>query len=501
MSLKARVLFAVAVIAFAMAGVAVAVTHTTTAYLVAQLDTQLVRFAGPRDRAPAVPRAAPTATFTELPATIRWFETPSSTRVGTVTQNSFTTLYVGVFDGGKLRTSIRPGGAASPAVPAVGVGTARALAANGDVVTVGSADGVRYRVTAFVSADGNLAVLGVPRTDVDAAIRRLVVVEVVAGLLILVVLGLIALWVIRLGVRPVRRMTAAAAAVGGGDLSQRIPDAPAGTEAGALGDALNAMLGRIAVALDERAASEGRLRRFLADASHELRTPVTTIRGYAELYRTGALADAHELDTAMRRTEAESVRLTRLVADMTLLARLEQTRPRERAPVSLDAVVADAAADFRVRHGDRVLHADLEPVIVLGDVDELHQVVANLLDNAAVHTPPGSPVEVLVKQAGGVGRVQVVDHGPGVDAETAVRAFERFYRADPSRNRASGGSGLGLSIAATIVSAHGGTVRMDARGADDTRGAGTTVVVEVPAVAAVRPPAGADAPVVPATVA
>ncbi len=321
MTLKARVLIAVVVIGLVVAGVAVAVTHTTTAYLVAQLDTQLVRFAGPAgSRAPAVPFVAatgPTSAVTVRPSTIPslvpWFESPadsgSPVRIGSA--GSFTTLYVGVFDGTELRTSVRPGGATAQAVPAVGLGAARDLAERGDITTVGSSDGIRYRVTAFVSADGNLAVLGVPRTDVDAAIRRLVVVEVVAGVLILVVLGLIALWVLRLGVRPVQRMTAAAAAVGGGDLSRRIPDAPAGTEAGALGDALNAMLERIAGALDERAASEVRLRQFLADASHELRTPVTTIRGYAELYRTGALADPDELDAAMRRTEAESVRLTR----------------------------------------------------------------------------------------------------------------------------------------------------------------------------------------------
>ncbi len=147
---------------------------------------------------------------------------------------------------------------------------------------------------------------------------------------------------------------------------------------------------------------------------------------------------------------------------MTTLARLEQARPRERLPVQLDVIVADAAADFRVRHGDRVVRADLHRVTVLGDLDELHQVVANLLDNAAVHTPPGSPVELLVSEADGVARLEVVDHGPGVDEETAIRAFERFYRADPSRSRASGGSGLGLSIAASIVAAHDGEVRMHA---------------------------------------
>ena len=481
MKLKSRVVVAVAAIGIVLVGAAVIITRTTTDYLVDQLDAQLLRFAAAVERTPPVrpvDSAPPSNTQVQLPP-----------RTLPQRDSSFSTLYVGLFDGGELTTSVRPArGDSSRAIPKVTRAEARELAADASFASVGSTrDGTRYRVTARRNADGDLAVLAIQLNDVDAAVSRLVTVAIVAGLLIIVVLGLITWWVLRLGVRPVERMTSAAAAIAAGDLERRIPDAPERTEAWALGTALNAMLQRMRDLLDEGAASEQRLRRFLADASHELRTPVTTIRGYAELSRTGGLEDRAHRDAAMARTEAEAIRLGRLVDDMTTLARLDERVSRSPRDVALDDLVEAAAADLRVTQPDRTVTMSVEGVFVRGDADQLHQVVANLLDNVAKHTPQGTPVELELRADGPWVRLSVIDHGPGVTEEVAKRAFERFYRADPSRSRASGGSGLGLSIVAAIVDAHGGFVEMHGRSADDPHGRGTTVVVELPAVRASLP--------------
>jgi two-component system OmpR family sensor kinase len=274
-------------------------------------------------------------------------------------------------------------------------------------------------------------------------------------------------------------MTGTATAIAAGDLSARVPDERAGTEAGELGVALNRMLGSIEAAFDERERSQDRLRRFVADASHELRTPVTTIRGYAELYRAGALEDRDELGEAMRRTEQEAIRMGSLVEDLLQLARLDQGRPLERAPVDLGVLVDDAARDARAVSPGRavaVVRPDGRPLVVLGDEARLRQVVANLVGNALVHTPEEASIELRAGPADGGGAwLEVADRGPGMPPEVADRAFERFYRADPSRSRHKGGSGLGLSIVEATVAAHGGRVSLTSE-----VGAGTTVRIELP---------------------
>ena len=503
MTLKGRLLIAVSVIAVVLVVAAVAVTHTTRSYLVDQVDEQLVRFSGPSVRVQGASGIGVRVRGTDTgPGTFTGSGVGSANGVATspfLTQpvpstaggdgGSFSSVYVGVFDGATLGTSLQPArGDDTPAKPVIDRGTAKRLAATRSVATVGAADGdTRYRITARVSDAGGLVVVAAPLDDVEASMRRLVTVEIAAGALVFLVLALITWWVLRLGVRPLHRMTAAATAVADGALDERIPDAPGGTEAGDLGRALNTMLERISGLLGERAASEQRLRRVLSDASHELRTPVTTIRGYAELYRCGGLDDAAALDAAMARTESEAVRLGRLVEDMTLLARLDERRAPVLEDIDLDVNVLHAAADLRVTHPDRVVTTRLGLARVHGDADALHQVLVNLLDNAVRHTPAGTPVEVRVLTDGDVVRLSIVDHGAGVSAETAVRAFERFYRADPSRNRASGGSGLGLAIVAAIIDAHGGSVRMVARSDADPDGRGTTVVVELPAAAPPTP--------------
>jgi two-component system OmpR family sensor kinase len=223
----------------------------------------------------------------------------------------------------------------------------------------------------------------------------------------------------------------------------------------------------------------------VADASHELRTPVATIRGYAELYRTGALGAEDELDDAMRRTEEEALRMGALVDDLLQLARLDQGRPLERAPVDLGQLAEDAVQDARAVEPDRAIVATApEPVTVLGDRARLHQVVANLLANARVHAP-GAPIEVRVHRDADRAVIEVHDDGPGMSEADAARAFERFYRADASRSRHHGGSGLGLAIVDATMRAHGGTAAIDS-----APGRGTTVRLELP----LRAPRAAAAP-------
>jgi two-component system OmpR family sensor kinase len=394
-----------------------------------------------------------------------------------------------------------PGG--DPVPPRIDAARARAAARNGQPFTVVAEEtGTRYRARAVANeVTGSVFVVSQPLDEVDATVDRLVAVEAIVTAAILLVLGLVAWWVVRHGVRPLRRMAGAASVIAAGDLSHRVPDMAPGTEAHQLGVALNRMLGRIEEAFDERARSEERLRQFVADASHELRTPVTTIRGYTELYESGALDDRTELSEAMRRTRQEAVRMGNLVDDMLLLARLDQGRPLERAPVDVAALVHDAGRDARAVDPRRPVTVTVTvepdgPLVVEGDADRLRQVVANLIGNALVHTPPGATLDLRAHrerdggdegegepEAGDGGRddggwvvVEVGDRGPGMVPEVARRAFERFYRADPSRSRHRGGSGLGLAIVEATVTAHGGDVTLDS-----APGRGTIARVRLPA--------------------
>jgi signal transduction histidine kinase len=294
----------------------------------------------------------------------------------------------------------------------------------------------------------------------------------------LAALTLLAALLIRRGLRPLDRIVDAAAAIGGGDLSRRVEAGPEGTEIGRLGDALNAMLGQIERAFREREESEDRLRRFVADASHELRTPVATIRGYAELFRRGAATRQDDLEKAMSRIEAEATRMGSLVEELLLLARLDQGRPLERGPVELTELAADAVADTLAVDPDRPLSLDHDgPVRVIGDAARLRQVMGNLLANVLDHTPPGTPATVRVSAAGGHALVEVADEGPGMAPEHLVRVFRRFYRVDHGHGREArhGGAGLGLSIVEAVVTAHGGDVSARA-----VPGGGVSFLVRLP---------------------
>jgi two-component system OmpR family sensor kinase len=247
------------------------------------------------------------------------------------------------------------------------------------------------------------------------------------------------------------------------------------------------MLTQIEAAFAERTSSEQRLRRFVADASHELRTPLTSIRGYAELLRGGAARSPQDSALARRRIEEEADRMSVLVDDMLLLARLDQGRPLEREPVDLLLIAQDALADARaVAPGRRLDLSAPRTVSVTGDEMRLRQVVGNLVRNALVHTPAGTPVEIDLTTPGGVAILTVADHGRGLPASTADRIFEPFFRSDPGRSRDRGGSGLGLSIVAGVVAAHQGAVRVS-----ETPGGGATFSVQLPLAGASPATAGA----------
>jgi two-component system, OmpR family, sensor kinase len=339
---------------------------------------------------------------------------------------------------------------------------------------------VGYRVLATHLDDGSLLIVALPLEENRQTLRRLVGVELAMGAAVLTGLAVMAWSVVGLGLLPLNEIGRTADAIAEGDMSRRVKQIDERTEIGQLGKALNKMLGRIESAFAERKESEDRLRRFVADASHELRTPLTSIRGYAELFRRGAADRPEDLATAMRRIEQEAARMGVLVEDLLLLARLDQGRPLESAPVDLSRLAADAVADARaVSPESEILLSNGAPVMVLGDELRLRQVAANLLSNAEVHTPPGTVVKVTVDAYGDRARLVVSDDGPGLPPGLSDEVFERFFRVDKARSRATGGgAGLGLSIVAAVAEAHGGSVRLE--NGRETGGKGATFVVELP---------------------
>lgn len=331
----------------------------------------------------------------------------------------------------------------------------------GEPFTVDGRDGDdnRYRVYAEASRfwDG-VIVVAAPLTDEDAALSRLLLLStlVIAGILVL--LGLVAWVVVRVGLLPLDRIGHTAGAIAGGDLSHRVESTDPRTEVGRLGIAFNAMLDRLERAFGQRRESEERLRRFLADASHELRTPLASIRGYAELFRMGAARSDEDVAKAMRRIEDEAARMGVLVEDLLTLARLDEIAQAPHADVDLADLAADAVADAQAVAPDRDISLEApHDAVVGGDAHQLRQVLANLLRNALVHTPEGTPIEVRVAVDSAV-RLEVRDHGHGLPSGDPAALFERFWRAEGGRERGRAGAGLGLAIVAAIVDAHDGQV-------------------------------------------
>lgn len=334
--------------------------------------------------------------------------------------------------------------------------------------------------------------VGVPVQGVQQTWTRLLALDAIVALLALLALAVIARWVVAASLRPLGDIEQTAHAIAGGDLTQRVDNDVPDTEIGSLGASLNVMLEQIETAFtaqrsSEQAAkdSELQMRRFVGDASHELRTPLTAIRGYAELYRQGAASEPEQVADAMRRIEQTAIRMGLLVDDLLLLARLDQQRPLLSEPVDLPRVVGDVVTDLQPLANGHVLTLTsdaADSAAVVGDAERLRQVFTNLVGNGLHHTPGGTEVRVIVSGPTS-GRMSVIveDDGPGMTAEQAEHAFDRFYRAEDSRSRAAEthstqGSGLGLAIVDALVRAHGGDVQLTSE-----LGTGTRVVVSLPA--------------------
>lgn len=319
-------------------------------------------------------------------------------------------------------------------------------------------------------------IVGIPLTSVNQTLDRLQIVEILVSLAVLAALGALAWWIVRRGLRPLEEMATTAGAIAAGDLSRRVDDSDPQTEVGKLGSALNRMLGEIERAFAARGASEDRLRRFLADASHELRTPLTSIRGYAEMFERGTRDRPEDLATSMRHIREDAKRMSVLVDDLLLLARLDKQRPLANDEVDMTEITSRAVEAARVASPDRSISFESSgPARVTGDGDRLRQVVDNLLANSAQHTPHATPIEVRLRTDDAAVGIEVTDHGPGIPAAEHERIFEPFHRADPSRARASGGVGLGLAIVSAIVRAHGGQVGVISNGSG-----GATFWIRIP---------------------
>jgi two-component system OmpR family sensor kinase len=461
-SLRAKLLLWMAVLLALGLGVSsFFVVRSTRANLVAQLDDQLLGARGPLRRPPAG----------EPPGV----EAPSGRELAVVTYR----------DGQIVEFS--PSGFASrpdprPDVPQELVEGPPAR--GGEVLTVPSVDGsLSYRALVVPGQFGTTRVIAAPLDAVDRTIEALIRNIAIIGGIMLVALVSVGWLLLRQGLRPLETMATTATRISSGDLSQRVDEQDERSEVGRLGSAFNSMLDRIQQAFEEQRAaleakerSERRLRQFVADASHELRTPLTTLRGYVDLYRTGALEEPAELGRAMSRIGSESARMGTLVGDLLLLARLDEGQALRQDAVDLSQLVGEAVEDERALEPARPLASSVEPgVRVTGDEYRLRQVVGNLLGNVRMHTSPTTALEVSLEACNGSCRLEIVDHGPGIDRTHAEHVFDRFYRADPGRSRDRGGSGLGLSIAQAIVDAHDGTIEHSA-----TLGGGATFRISLP---------------------
>lgn len=349
--------------------------------------------------------------------------------------------------------------------------------------TVPSVDGeMSYRAvsTGLVQIEGAegtyTIVFATSLEGVQATISTLTRTVVITGLVV-AGFGILTAWgITRRGLRVVDQMVADAETVASGNLDHRLTAADPRTEMGRLSLALNRMVSRLTDAITQRDRQHERLRQFVADAGHELRTPLTAIGGYVQLYESGATPPGEKLDRAMNRIGSENARLAKLVDDLMVLSRLDEEVGGDRELVELTQLAQDAVDDAEVADTThRISLSAPRPLTVVANEGQLRQVLVNLLTNARVHTPQGTAIDVSVAENAGWAVLRVADHGPGIPAEHRQKVFDRFYRADPSRSRATGGSGLGLSIVSSIVAAHSGEIRLDS-----APGEGTAIEVRLP---------------------
>jgi len=353
----------------------------------------------------------------------------------------------------------------------------KAAATEGEPFTL-KVDGPDFRAVALIlPTTGDTVVVAQSLEGVIKTERQLMTLFILVGLIVLLLIAVASRYVIRIGMRPLENVEKTAEKIAAGDLSARLPDAKPTTEVGRLVSSLNAMLSRIEESFAARTESEGRLRRFVADASHELRTPLTAIRGFAELHRQGAVTGEEETKELVARIERESMRMSALVEDLLILARMDQGPKMEVKPVNLSELVTDAVESARAAGPGHPITLDAgNEIYALGDANRIHQVVANLLANARIHTPVNTQIKVSITQLENEIQVSVSDNGPGLSEVDRERVFERFYRVDPSRQRNSQeGSGLGLSIVDAVMSSHGGRVSVESK-----LGEGTTFTLHFP---------------------
>jgi two-component system OmpR family sensor kinase len=349
------------------------------------------------------------------------------------------------------------------------------------IPVVGLANGNGWRMVAIATTNypGSL-VVALPTDANNALLDQYRAIGASFGFLLLIVSAL-SIWItITSALRPLKEVERTAAAVAAGDITLRLPERPGKTEVARIHSALNSMLDSIEYAFGQRGKALDQMRRFVSDASHELRTPLASVRGYAELYRMGALSKKQDLSDAMDRIEAEAVRMTELVENLLVLARLDEKVEISKSEVDVVAMANEAGKDIALNNGIKIRIIDLagEPLKSLtlkADPSSIRQVLINLLANAARFTPKDKPVVAAFGKAGRKTIIEVRDQGPGIPENLRDKVFERFYRADNSRNRETGGSGLGLAIVKAIVERHGGTIV-----ANETPGGGATFRVELP---------------------
>jgi two-component system OmpR family sensor kinase len=375
---------------------------------------------------------------------------PTSTSITVVNADGVVTAHLG----GDLNT-------ASISATLSGFTPAQANASAGEPFTIEGAGESFRAIAQILPDDAGTVVAARSLSELDKTIDRLRFFFLLIGILFLTLIAIASRIVIKIGMRPLEAVENTAEEIASGNLSARMPESEPHTEVGRLVNSLNTMLSRIETSFDARVESENKLRRFVADASHELRTPITAIRGFSELYRQGAIKGEEPTRELIGRIEGESMRMGSLVEDLLLLARMDQARQMESKPVELVHLVDDAVTSARVAGPNHVVTftKPTEEIFTLGDEARIHQVVANVLANARAHTPAGTKIEVSISQDAGGVRLTVADNGPGMSEEHQKKIFERFYRADPSRVRVDGeGSGLGLSIVDAVMRAHGGSV-------------------------------------------
>lgn len=384
-------------------------------------------------------------------------------------EESFSDLYIALVREGDVRVVFVKSQLASGRSPALPSGPATTELT---MTTVGSVDGAAgmWRAATVAGPErGSAVVVAAPLDRIQSTTGNVRWALLAGGGAVSAVLVVIGWWVMRLGLRPIAEVTKVADAIAAGQRDRRAEGYAGNTEADRLAREVNLML-------DQLVAVEDRLRVFVSDASHELRTPVTAIKGFTDLYRNGDLAGDGELDEAMRRIGQESRRMEALVDDLLLLARLDEQRSLERSGVDLTCLIKDAVLDAAATHPSRTVTADCESgLVVPGDEARLRQVLGNLVSNALAHAGQGATVRISAHALAGVVAVEVADDGIGMDADGAAHAFDRFWRSDTGRVRSRAGAGLGLSIVRAIVEAHGGRVTLDT-----SPGRGTRVRVAFP---------------------